>query len=85
MAWFTEKKTATPWTSWSSGPCVVERSGNKFKLTFPEGSILCGAGLLTTEAAYYWHAASNPETGCLGIGECKVPLVYDPLSVAPAE
>jgi hypothetical protein len=84
MAWFTDKRSATPWISWSTIPCVIQRSGNKFKLKLPEGSNICGAGMLTPEAAYYWHAASDPTTGCLGIGECKLPLIYD-LSVPPAE
>lgn len=83
MAWFADKKNATPWTSWATFPCAVIPSGNKFKLTIPDGLSICGAGLLTPEAAYYWHVASDPvTTGCLAIGECKVPLIYDPV-IAP--
>ena len=84
MAWLTDK-TETPYTAWADTPCEVQSSGNKFKLKIPEGSTICGAGLMTPEAVYYWHAASNPVTGCLGIGECKQTIIFTPPSLNPSQ
>lgn len=84
MVWMADK-TETPYTGWTSSPCQVEPSGNKFKIKIPEGSTICGAGLMTPGAVYYWHVASNPVTGCLGIGECKQQLIFSPTNANPTQ
>jgi hypothetical protein len=66
------------YTVWSVFPCEMERSGSKTKIRIPAGSAICGAGLMTPDAIYYWHFVSNPVTGCLGMGECKQTIVYEP-------
>ena len=83
-AWLNDNAQALD-TSWTGLPCDIELSGNKFLIKVPENSIRCSVGLMTPEAMYYWHAASNPETGCLGIGECKQTLIYETAELPPRE
>lgn len=82
-AWFADR-ASTPYTAWTAFPCEVEKSGNKWKLNIPEGLTRCGAGLMTPEAVYYWHLASNPVTGCLAVGACKQMLIYATPAAIPA-
>ena len=84
MVW-PNNRTQTLYTAWADYPCVIESSGRKFKISIPEGLPICGAGMITPEAVYYWHLGSDPVSGCMGIGECKQTLIYKPADLPPAE
>jgi hypothetical protein len=74
-----------PYNAWSSEPCVLVAKRNvAAKWTIPEPNIRCGAGMITPDAIYYWHFASNPATGCLGIVECKESVSGAPIVSVPA-
>jgi hypothetical protein len=70
------------WFGWHDGtlwppegfsfPCVLTDSGNKTRITYPEGANKCIAVLETSQHFSYEHFVSNPVTGCLGWVECRV-------------
>jgi hypothetical protein len=67
------------WFAWHSGElvypnygyvCGLKESGNKTRIEIPD-ELICFTILETNNHLYYWHFASNPESGCLGWFECR--------------
>jgi len=54
-------------------PCEFETKGSKSKIWIPEEPPICYLQLESSDAIYYEHFASNPDSGCLGWMECKLP------------
>lgn len=72
------------YNQWSQEPCNLQVKRNDgAKWSIPEPNIRCGAGMITPHAIYYWHFASNPATGCLGIVECKATISSAPIVEVP--
>ena len=66
------------WFAWPQGsmngsgpfPCnVTQQNKNKTVVEIP--ALRCQADLVTDNATYHEHFASNPNTGCLGWVECR--------------
>ena len=60
-----------PWGS----ACTLTHSGKKTRLELRVGYTRCAASLVVGDYVYYEHFASNPESGRVCWGECRVPVL----------